>query len=101
MSLVLVTGGAGFIGSNLVDSLLDIGHDVVVFDNLSTGTPLNLNLSHPSLRFFNFDLKNPLDSWPVLEFDTIYHFAANADVRGGAVNREVDFLEHLLVTKTV
>ena len=41
----LVTGGAGFIGSNLVDALLDAGHDVVVLDDLSSGKKRNVSLS--------------------------------------------------------
>ena len=43
MSKMLVTGGCGFIGSNLVDQLIDDGHEVVVIDDLSTGTEKNLN----------------------------------------------------------
>lgn len=46
---ILVTGGAGFIGSNIVDSLVEQGHDVVVVDNLSTGFARNL---HPKARFY-------------------------------------------------
>ena len=50
---VLVTGGAGFIGSHLVDALLARGCSVVAFDNLSTGNCLNLQhvLEHPKLSF--------------------------------------------------
>ena len=44
---VVVTGGAGFIGSNLVDRLLRDGHDVVAFDNLSTGQPRFLDVARP------------------------------------------------------
>ena len=46
----IVTGGAGFIGSNLVDRLIDDGHEVIVFDNLSTGKKENIN---PKAKFFN------------------------------------------------
>ena len=45
----LVTGGAGFIGSYLVDSLIEDGHEVIVFDNLSTGQQKNIN---PKAKFF-------------------------------------------------
>ena len=43
MSLILVTGGAGFIGSHLVNSLIEAKHDVIVVDNLTTGSEKNLN----------------------------------------------------------
>ena len=45
----LVTGGAGFIGSNLVDKLIDDGHEVIIFDDLSTGFEKNIN---PKAKFF-------------------------------------------------
>ena len=47
MARVLVTGGAGFMGSHVVDGLVANGHDVLVVDNLSTGTPSNLS---PNVR---------------------------------------------------
>ena len=46
---VVVTGGAGFIGSNLVDKLVDDGHEVIIFDNYSTGEKENIN---PKAKFF-------------------------------------------------
>ena len=39
----LVTGGAGFVGANLVNRLVDNGHEVIIFDNLSTGSQYNIN----------------------------------------------------------
>jgi len=52
---VLVTGGAGFIGSHVVDGLIALGHQVVVVDNLSTGYPENLN---PGARFYQLDIRS-------------------------------------------
>lgn len=53
---VLVTGGSGFIGSHLVDQLLDMGYKVHVLDNLETGNLLFLDLRHPNLHFFYGDI---------------------------------------------
>ena len=56
MAEFLVTGGAGFIGSNLVDALLAAGHEVRVLDNLSMGKRSNLPLDNPRLRFIEGDV---------------------------------------------
>ncbi len=83
----LVTGGAGFIGSNLVDRLLAEGHSVDVIDNLSTGSLANLASArnHPDhhLTFQQFDVRSP----DVKELiarrrpEVVFHLAAQADVR--------------------
>ena len=52
---VMVTGGAGFIGSHVVDALIGAGHDVVVVDDLSTGKEENLN---PSAAFYQVDIRS-------------------------------------------
>ena len=52
---VLVTGGAGFIGSNIVDALVEKGHEVIVVDNLSSGKKDNLN---DQAEFYQFDIKD-------------------------------------------
>lgn len=80
----IVTGGAGFIGSNLVDELIKQGHEVVVLDDFSTGKKENLN---PLASFFEFDLSIPLSQWPtkIKEVfkgsDSIFHLAALARVQ--------------------
>mgnify|MGYP001409115113 CR=1 FL=1 len=96
---VIVTGGAGFIGANIVKTLLKRGLKVNVFDNLSTGNILNLPLD--KVNFYEIDLKKPYKNWPKLKSSIIYHFAANADVRGGVKDHNIDFDENLLVTKNV
>ena len=56
MKKSLVTGGAGFIGSNLVDALVELNHKVIVIDNLSTGRISNLNKSKKKIKFYKIDL---------------------------------------------
>lgn len=78
---VLVTGGAGFIGSHIVDAAIKAGHKVAIIDNLSTGRQQNIN---PAARFYNVDITNmsALDaafaSW---QPDFVIHHAAQIDVR--------------------
>ena len=79
----IVTGGAGFIGSHLVDRLLDMGCNVTVIDNLSTGRLDNLQhvIDHKSLQFYKQDITN----WDEIqdlfvEVDWVFHLAALADI---------------------
>lgn len=78
----LVTGGAGFIGSHLVESLLARGDDVVIIDNLSTGRRENLRAAGASnLRFIEGPVSERLRECSVGQFDQIYHLAAAVGVR--------------------
>lgn len=78
----LVTGGAGFIGSHLVDLLLARGDDVTVIDDLSTGRRTNLPAHSPRLRFIEADLRQAMSVLgPGERFDEIYHLAAAVGVR--------------------
>ncbi|KAI9188009.1 hypothetical protein H9P43_002400 [Blastocladiella emersonii ATCC 22665] len=80
---VLVTGGSGFIGSNLVESLLDLGYKVRVFDNLSTGYISNIaNLSaNPDFEFMYGDiLDKPKVAGAIDGVDYVYHLAAMSKV---------------------
>ncbi|MCC6927894.1 MAG: SDR family oxidoreductase [Gemmatimonadaceae bacterium] len=73
----LVTGGAGFIGSNLTDRLVDRGHAVRVIDNLSTGFRHNLAHREGTVDFVHGDLRNPRDCERAVEgIEVIFHVAA-------------------------
>lgn len=102
MSLrVLVTGGAGFIGSHLVDELMEKGWSVVVLDNLSSGNMANVErwLKNESFRFVRGDLKNPADARGVVEdVDVVFHLAANPEVRVGETSPSTHFEENLVAT---
>jgi UDP-glucose 4-epimerase len=81
---VLVTGGAGYIGSHLVDALVAAGHAVTVLDNLRTGRIVNIGhlLSHPQFRFVcDTVLNGPLLDRLVAEADSVYHLAATVGVK--------------------
>ena len=74
----IVVGGAGFIGSNLVDRLIDDGHEVVVIDNLSTGKKENVN---KNARFYKADITFN-SNWPMFkDIDVVFHLAAKARVQ--------------------
>ncbi len=77
---VIVTGGAGFIGSHLVDRLISMGYDVMVIDNLSTGSENNLN---KSAEFFKKDICDDDLDLVVKKYSPsyIFHLAAQIDVR--------------------
>lgn len=78
---ILVTGGAGFIGSHTVDGLLAAEREVVVLDNLSSGKIENLNLQHPNLEFVEGDiLEYPLVEDLIQGCDAVLHLAAIASV---------------------
>lgn len=81
--MIVVTGGAGFIGSNLCHRLIEEGKRVVCIDNLFTGKMENINslLTHPKFSFINHDVTNPFEIYPIELQDTleqIYHLACPA-----------------------
>ncbi len=99
-----VTGCAGFIGSNLTDRLLEVGHHVVGYDNLSTGRLSFLRdaSSNPRFQFVDGDL---LDLRCVTEgidgCDFVFHLAANADVRFGTEHPTRDLHQNTIATVNV
>jgi UDP-glucose 4-epimerase len=96
-----VTGGAGFIGSNLVDRLLALGHDVVAYDNFSTGQRAFLTnaCAQAGFRLVEGDV---LDLEALTRAmrgaDTVFHFAANADVRFGTNHPRKDLEQNTIGT---
>ena len=78
---ILVTGGAGFIGSHVVDELLDLGHEVVVLDNFSTGRPENLDHVRDQIELVECDLSvNGKWTKEFSNVDWVIHLAALADI---------------------
>ena len=104
--IVLVTGGAGFIGSHLCKRLVKEGHQVVCIDNLSNGRKENLEgiENNPLFTFYEFDVNNTIklrrvfDKYP---FDMVFHFAANADTVKGEEAPHEDIENTLYATLNV
>jgi UDP-glucuronate decarboxylase len=73
---ILVTGGAGFLGSHLIDRLMEAGHDVICLDNYFTGHKRNVQkwIGHPNFELIRHDITEPIR----LEADRIYHLACPA-----------------------
>jgi len=97
----LVTGGAGFIGSHLVDYLIEEGGFVRVVDNLSTGDPKNLqhHVENRNFELIKGDLKDEkVCSCAVEDITTVFHFAANPEVKLSTVAPRVHFEENVLAT---
>jgi len=89
---VLVTGGAGFIGSHLVERLLDEGHEVNVLDNLRSGDMENLNncVDNPAFHFIEGDLRNEDEVREAVEgMDAVFHEAAITSVPFSVENPEL------------
>jgi len=101
MMRVLVTGGAGFIGSHLVDRLVDEGYKVRVVDNLSSGRAENLKRHTDSnaVELLIGDLKDPQTALRSVEnVDAVFHFAANPEVRVSSIDPETHFNENIVAT---
>ena len=99
-----VTGSAGFIGSNVVDRLLKDGHEVVGYDNFSTGLHVFLESAKQSSRFILVDA-DLLDQPTLIECmqgsDVVIHLAANADVRFGTDHPDKDLQQNTIATFNV
>jgi UDP-glucose 4-epimerase len=100
-----ITGAAGFIGSNLADRLLSLGHRVTGFDNFSTGQQgfLDKASGHPNFRLVRADLyeDRPAVTRAMEGADMVFHLAANADVRFGTAHPRRDLEQNTIVTWNV
>ncbi len=103
MKDIVVTGGAGFIGSHLVGRLLEEGNKVRILDNLSTGKRefIEDHLDNPNFSFHEIDLLKDDFSGLLDGADQIWHMAANADVRVGAEDTKVHLDQNVMVTYRV
>jgi UDP-glucose 4-epimerase len=86
---ILLTGGAGFIGSNIADAYIELGHDVIIVDNLSTGKKEFLN---PKAKFYEADIRDESLSeiFKKNKIDIINHHAAQIDLRKSVENPKYD-----------
>ena len=98
---IIVTGGAGFIGSNIVKELVKNNYEVHIFDNFTTGRIENIDSLSDNIIIHKFDLTESIDYWPNIKALKIFHLAANADVRGGIHDHQIDFIQNVKVTKSI
>jgi UDP-glucose 4-epimerase len=97
----IVTGGAGFIGSHLVDRLISNGYAVSVIDNMSCGTIENLkqHADNPKLKVYNSDIRDVEELNRIFAgHDVVFHLAAQANIRKSAVDHKSDLDNNLVGT---
>lgn len=103
---ILVAGGAGFIGSHLIDKLIEQDHTVVCADKLIMGRQNIEHLMNRNSRFQFYDVE--LSDQAMTDrlfaengFEAVYHLAANSDIQKGGKEPEIDYRDTLLTTRTV
>ncbi|MDD5339669.1 MAG: NAD-dependent epimerase/dehydratase family protein [Candidatus ainarchaeum sp.] len=101
---VVVTGGAGFIGSHVVDELLLQGANVLVLDSMRTGQPKIVE-AHKKAKNYSFQKLDLLKKDALIKAcagaEFIFHLAANADIRGGMANTSIDLEQNTIATHNV
>ncbi len=102
MAKILVTGGAGFIGSNLVEELVEENHEIIVVDNLSTGNLNNLSAVKDKIKFIESPCEKVLELEELKGLDEIYHYGVPSTTQlyrdnrllvGTAINEFINVLE--------
>ena len=97
----IVTGGAGFIGSHLVDRLINDGYSVSVIDNMTCGTTDNIeqHSNNPKLKVYNVDIRDSEALNKIfVGHDVVFHLAAQANIRKSAVDHKSDLDNNLVGT---
>ena len=102
----LVTGGAGFIGTHLVERLLNDGNEVIVVDNFTLGKQENVDKfkSNKNYKFYMLDISDNERFCQELkdeQIDIVYHLAANSDIQKGGKNPNVDYRDTFMTTRGV
>ncbi|MEK6982321.1 MAG: NAD-dependent epimerase/dehydratase family protein [Candidatus Micrarchaeota archaeon] len=102
---VIVTGGAGFIGSHVVDALLAKNANVLVLDSLRTAQPkiVEEHKKNKNYKFQKLDLYAQSEelNLALKGIDFVFHYAANADIRGGMINTRIDLEQNTIATYNV
>ena len=97
---IIVTGGAGFIGSHLVDALLQKGSKIIVLDNFSTGRAQNLDYVEDKIQLVECDISRP-GNWQDLfeSIDYVFHLAALADIVPSIENPSIYMETNIINTR--
>lgn len=102
---ILVAGGAGFIGSHLIDSLLDTGNRVICADKLiMSGRNIEHLKANENFKFINVELADQENVDELFEnnnIEVVYHLAANSDIQKGGKEPSIDFNDTLLTTRAL
>lgn len=102
---ILVAGGAGFIGSHLIDSLLAKGHRIICADKLIMGDQNILHVrKNPLFQFYQAELADQTTVDRIFEenqIDVVYHLAANSDIQKGGREPSIDFNDTFLTTRAI
>ncbi|MHA1312229.1 MAG: SDR family NAD(P)-dependent oxidoreductase [Candidatus Helarchaeota archaeon] len=98
---ILITGGAGFIGSHLAEEMVNLGADVLVIDNLFSSNINNLSNIMEKINFYKIDIRNYDLIKDFKDIDIIFHLAANANVPYSVENPEYDFQTNVIGTYNI